>query len=238
VGDQAWGIGVGQGRRRDRVVELPDLRVEPDEQLEAVIATLRGVRGERESLQLRQTGPAEQLGATGEAVVESDGVQAILDHGADADEAHPVGEERAQIARRGIRHPDRGEAIVSQQVEDVQRVAAIGLGLAHDHRANLRGLADEQRVPEARHERVKPDGVAGALNPDRHRPRQRGIEFFARPAVVDQLVLAHLSRAGIQHGHLLRARMQVASHECHGVGLLSESAVAQGEHSNSARPSS
>ena len=31
VGDQAWGIGVRQGRRRDRVVELTDLRVEPGE---------------------------------------------------------------------------------------------------------------------------------------------------------------------------------------------------------------
>ena len=117
-------------------------------------------------------------------------------------------------------------------------IAPIGLRLAHDHGANLGGIADEPRVLEALHERVKPDGVAGTFDPDRHRPRPPGIERFDRPAVVDQRVLAHLSRAGIQHGHLLRARMQVASHECHGVGLLSESAVAHGEHSNSARPSS
>jgi len=50
------------------------------------------------------------------------------------------------------RHPDCGEAIVAQQVEDVQSVAPISLGLAHDHGANLRGIADEQRVPEALHE--------------------------------------------------------------------------------------
>jgi hypothetical protein len=125
---------------------------------------------------------------------------------------------------------------VSQQVEDVQRVAAIGLGLAHDHGANLCGIADEQRVPEALHERMKPDGVAGALNSHCHRPRQRGIELFDHQAVVSKLVLADLPRSGVQHGHLLRARMQVASHECHGVGLLSESTVAHGEHSNSARP--
>ena len=165
-------------------------------------------------------------------------MQAILDHGADADEAHAVREERAQIPRGWIRYPDRGEVIVAQQVEDVLGVTPIGLRLAHDHGANLRGIADEQRVPEALHERVKPDGVARALNPDRHRPRQRRIELFDPHPVVSQLALTHLSRAGIQHGHLLRARMQVASNECHGVGLLSESAVAHGEHSNSARPSS
>src|SRR5262245_54638254 len=36
VGDEAGGIGMRQGRRRDRVVELTDLRVEPGEQLEAL----------------------------------------------------------------------------------------------------------------------------------------------------------------------------------------------------------
>jgi hypothetical protein len=227
---------VSQGRRRDRVVELTDLRGEFRKQLEALIAALRGVRGQREGLQLRQAGPAEQLGAMGESVVQGDGVQAILHHGANADEAHAVREKRAQIPSGWIRHPDRGEAIVAQEVEDVEGVTPIGLRLAHDHGTNLRGIADEQRVPEALHERVKPDGVARALNTNRHRPRQRGIELFDPHPVVAQLMLTHLSRAGVQYGHLLRARMQVASYECHGVGLLSESAVAHGEHSNSARP--
>jgi hypothetical protein len=230
------GIGVSQGRRRDRVVELTDLRGESRQQLEALIAALCGVWGQREGLPLRQAGPAEELGAMDESVVQGDGVQAILDHGANADEAHAVREECAQITSGRIRHPDRGKMIVTQQVEDVPGVAPIGLRFAHDHGPNLRGIADEQRVPQALHERVKPDGVTRALNPDRHRPRQRGIELFDRRLVVYQLVLAHLPRVGVQHGHLLRASMQIASHECHGVGLLSESAVAHGEHSNSARP--
>ncbi len=125
---------------------------------------------------------------------------------------------------------------MAQQVEDMQGVAPIRLRLAHDHGANLRGIADEHRVPEALHEGVKPDGVARALNPDRHWSRQRGIELFDRTPVVCELALTHLPRASVQHGHLLHARVQVASHECHGVGLLSESAVAQGEHNNSAGP--
>ncbi len=120
-------------------------------------------------------------------------------------------------------------------IAPLEGVAPIGLRLADNHGANLRGIADEQCVPEALHEGVKPDGVASALDTDRHRPRQRGVELLDRSPIVSQLVLGHRSRAGIQHGHLLLARVQVASHECHGVGLLSESAVAHGEHSNSAR---
>ena len=94
-----------------------------------MIAALGGVRGKSEGLQLRQAGPAEQLGTAGEAVVQGDGMQAILDHGADADEAHAVHEERAQIASGGIRHPDRGEAIVAQQIEDLKGVTPIGFVL-------------------------------------------------------------------------------------------------------------
>jgi len=86
-----------------------------------------------------------------------------------------VGEKRPQIAGGRVRHPDRGKAVVAEQVEAMQGVAPIGLRLADDHGAHLRGIADEQRVPEALHEGVKPDGVPRALNPDGHRPRQRGI---------------------------------------------------------------
>jgi len=133
-------------------------------------------------------------------------------------------------------HPDGGEAVVAQQVEAMQGVAPIGLCLADDHGAHLRGIADEQRVPEALPEGVKPDGVPRALNPDGHRPGQARIERFHRRPVVGELVLAHLPSPGVQHGHLLHARVQVASHEGHGVGPLSGSAVAHAEHGNSARP--
>ena len=65
MGDEPRGIGVRQGRRRDRVVELTDLRVESRKQFEALVAALCGVRGQSEGLQLRQAGPTEQFGAMG-----------------------------------------------------------------------------------------------------------------------------------------------------------------------------
>ena len=71
-------------------------------------------------------------------------------------------EERPQIAGSRIWYPDGGEAIMAQQVEDMQGVALIRLRLADDHGANLRGIADEERVPEALHDRVKPDAYPGS----------------------------------------------------------------------------
>src|SRR5713226_3289373 len=117
--------------------------------LHAIALNYRLARG---SKLLRQAGLAQELGAPGESIVEGDGMQAILDHGADADEAHTVSEQGAQIAGGRIRHPDGGEAIVAQQVEDMEGVAPIGLGLADHHGANLRGITNKQRVPEALHE--------------------------------------------------------------------------------------
>jgi hypothetical protein len=146
------------------------LRVEAREQLEAGIPAPRGVRGSTRGLELRQARPAEELGASHEPIIQGDGVEAIFHHGADADEPHAVREERPKIAGGGIRHPDRGETIVAQQIEDVQGVAPIGLRLTHDHRANLGGIADEQHVSETLHQSVEPDGVPGALNTHRDRP--------------------------------------------------------------------
>jgi hypothetical protein len=159
-------------------------------------------------------------------------VQAVLDHGADADEPHAVSEDSPQIAGGRNRHPDRGEAIVAQQVEDTEGAAPIGLRLADDHCVNLRGIADAQGVAAARHEGVKPEGVRRTPYADRHRPRP--CDPLDRVPVVSQPVFAQLSRAGIQHGHLLLPGVQIAAPKRHAVGLLSESADVHVKGSHSA----
>ena len=63
VGDEAWRIGVAQGRRRDRVVELADLRGESREQLEALIPAPGRVRGEREGMTRDRAGGLVLVGA-------------------------------------------------------------------------------------------------------------------------------------------------------------------------------
>ncbi len=149
-----------------------------------------------------------------------------------------MGHQRAQVTGRGVRDPDQREALVLQQVEQVERVAAVGLRLPHDHRANLRGLAHEQRVAQARHEFVKPQGVPGALDADGHRTGQRAVKLLHGVAGVGQLAFVHLSRFGIEHRHLLLPCVQITADECHEGDLLSEgvATVPQPEPTNSGRP--
>ncbi|HEU5197219.1 MAG TPA: hypothetical protein VFW70_20960, partial [Methylomirabilota bacterium] len=61
------------------------------------------------------------------------------------------------------------------------------------HRPDLGGLADQQRVTEALHEFVKPQGVASALDTDGHRARQRAVELLDSVVGVEELVLFYLA---------------------------------------------
>ncbi len=81
--EEAWGIGMGQGGGGDGGIELLDLGVKGLEQLEAVVASLRGIGRQRERLQLRQPGVPEELGAARQALIERDRVQAVFEHGLD-----------------------------------------------------------------------------------------------------------------------------------------------------------
>jgi len=94
----------------------------------------------------------------------------------------------------------------------VSSVPPIGLRLADDHGANLRGIADEHGVPETVHERVEPDGVAGAFNAHGDWPGQGAVELLHGAALVDQLTLLRFARLGVECRNLANG-----SHEA---GLL------------------
>jgi len=236
--EQAWGVGMGAGGSGNGRIELLDLRVQGLEQLETVVAALRGIGRQRQGLELRHPGLPQQLGAAHQALIESDRVQAIFEHGLDPHEAPPVGEQRAQIARGGIGHPDGREPLVPEQVKEVPSVPFIGLRFADDHGANLCGIADEHGVPEAVHKGMEPDGVAGAFNADGDRTGQSGVELFDGASLVAQLTLIHFAGLGVQSGHLLLPRVEIAANECDESGLLSVGVVTvpQPEPTSSERP--
>jgi hypothetical protein len=77
-------------------------------------------------------------------------------------------DEGAAIPRVAIGNPHGWESIVFEQVEEMTRVAPIGLRLADDHRADLGRFADDDGVTEPMHEGVKPLSVPGGLDADRH----------------------------------------------------------------------
>jgi len=87
-------------------------------------------------------------------------------------------------------------------------------------------------------DRRNPLGVARRLDADRDGGRQRTGELLHGVAVVGELLLDELAGAGVEHGDLLRARVQITSDQSHDRGLLFRRAVTLGlsERSNSARP--
>ena len=117
-------------------------------------------------------------------------------------------------------------------------VPPIGLRLADDHGANLRGVADEDRVPEAVHEGMEPDGVAGAFNAHGDGTRQRRVELLDDASLVAQLPLTHFAGLRVESGNLLLPRVEITANECHESGLLSAGVVTvpQPEPTSSGRP--
>ena len=135
----------------------PDALVQPVEEFEALVAAARGVWREGQTLQRGEAGLGESLGALHQTVAQGNRVEGILHGGPDTDQAHAMRQESSPIASGRVGNPDGGEAVVSEQFEQVEGVSPIGLGLAHDHRPDLGGIADEQRVPELPDQRVEPE---------------------------------------------------------------------------------
>jgi hypothetical protein len=174
--------------------------------IEAAATTLVTGRGRVESLTRR---------TEGQALIEGDGMEAIFHHGADANEAVAVGEQCPQVARGGIGDPDLREAVMFEEIEQVTGVAPIGLRLANDHRADLDGLAHEERVAKPLHHGMEPKRVAGTFDANRDGRGQSGVEPLHLIPHVRELLLERFSRVGVEDGDLLLPCVQIASHQCH-----------------------
>ena len=169
---------MGERGGRDGIIEVIEMGAESPEQVQTLVPALRGIGWQGEGLELGEAGATEELGAVGEALVQGEGVHAIFEHGLDPHQAEAMHQESAELPRGGVRDPDGREPIVAEEVEDVQGVAAVGLGLADDHGADLCRVPHEHGMTEPLQEGVEPDRVSGALNADRHGSWQGGIEVL------------------------------------------------------------
>jgi hypothetical protein len=156
------------------------------------------VRQQQEAWQLGEAPWRPQRRAEGQPLIERDGVEPIFDHGPNPDQAEPVLDERAQVARVRIGNPDRGEPIVLQEIEQVSGVAAISLGLPNDHGANFGRLADDECMADPVQERVEPQRVPGALDANGDRWSQRRIEALDGIADMGQLLLEVFARLRVE----------------------------------------
>jgi len=150
---------VGIGRGGDAIVQFVDPGGQPGEQFEIIVAASCRVRGQGEGVQLGQAALGPQGRAECQALIQGDRLQPVFDHRSHPDEASAVSQECAKVPCGRVGDPDGRKAIVPEQVEEVPSVAPIRLRLTDDHCSDLRRLADEDRVTEPVHQRMKPLGV-------------------------------------------------------------------------------
>jgi hypothetical protein len=222
----------------DAIVQVVDPGGQPGEQLKAVVAAPCDVRGEGQGLQLGKPALGPQSRAERQALIQRDRLQAVFDHRPHPDEPNAVSNESPKVTRGRIRDPDGREAIVPEEVEEVPSVAPIRLRLTDDHGSDLRRFADEDSMTEPVHQSMKPLGVTGGLNPDRHRRAQGAVEALDGVALVDELLFENFAGSRVEGCDLLLARVQITSNECHESGLLFEGRVTvpQPNPINSGRP--
>ena len=195
----------------DLVVELIDPTGDPRQQLQAIVASAPGVRGEVEGAELGQPTLAPQFGADGQALIEGDRLQPVLHHGAHPDETNTMRHERAQIPRVGIRHPHRGKAAMLEEVEQVPSIAPIGLRFPDDHGADLGRLTDKDGVTKPVHEAMEPLGIAGGLDADGDGWPECAVEMLDGVAVMGEFMLENFTRGGVENRDLLFSRVQTTS---------------------------
>jgi hypothetical protein len=238
MGQQEARARVGGSTGGDAIVQGVDPSRQPGKQLEIVVAAPCRVRGERQGPQLGKAALGPQGGAECQALIERNRLQAIFNHRPHPDEPNAVSNESAQVTRGRIGDPDGREAIVLEEVEEVPSVAPIRLRLADDHGSDLRRLADEDSMTEPVHQSMKPLGVTGGLDPDRHGRAQGTVEAFHGVAVMDELLFEKLAGARVEDGDLLLPGVQITSNECHESGLLfgGRVTVPQPNPINSGRP--
>jgi hypothetical protein len=137
-----------------------------------------------------------------------------------------MGEEGALVAHRGLRQPHPGESVVPEEVQQMSGVTPIGLRLADHHRPDLRSIADNDLVAQPVQQRMKPEGISRALDPDRDGPWERRVELLDAAALVRQTPLSDLAGGRVEDSHLLIPRVEITANQCHGVALHSSGAAA------------
>src|SRR5271165_3285781 len=118
----------------------------------------------------------------------------------------------ADLRRRG---PQPREAILQQQLQNVQRIALVGLLLAHVAGPDLRRIPDPDFMAQLLQQVHEPLTIAAGLQSNPRRRRQLPVELLGCAVAVAQLVLVHFSGFVVENRHLLPTRMEITPYNQH-----------------------
>jgi hypothetical protein len=222
MGAQAEHAGILLGALIELRFDGLDLVGNRSEQKQGMLALHGEGAGERQDRELLLAAGGEEFGAEAQAMAESDGLEAVAQHGADAHETVTVAQQREDLAAGGCRNMDRGEIIVGQQIEQQAGVTAIVFLPAAGELADGQSVTDQQAMAEFFEQTMKPERVAGSFHANQRGSWELRVKRTHVIALVIQRNFVFLTVCGINPADRLRADMQINSDvHCH-LRLLSK----------------
>ncbi len=129
-------------------LDSSDLLGQSHQQSQRMLALYGESASEWKSGQALLAGSGEKFCSETQAVAESDGLQTIAQHGANAHQAMAVAQQREDFAASRSRNMNGGKIPVTEQVQQELRVAAIVFLPAAGELANGQRVTDQQLVTE------------------------------------------------------------------------------------------
>jgi hypothetical protein len=204
---------------RELAIEVGD---EGEEALEPAV-------GGRRQGELGEEAPpsrAEELGAPVlDALAGEEGVDAVLERGAQAGEADVVAEKLPQLAQLARRHVGLGEQVGAQEVGERACVDGVRLHARGGDRLRVARMGEVELDPLALEQVGQPLPAEGGLESDPRFPSQLGEEGAQRFRVIRHPAREELQALLVEGGNVRGPAMEVDADVDHG-GLLSDPELA------------
>src|SRR5271165_7009551 len=113
------------------------------------------------------------------------------------------------------RGPQPREAILQQQLQNVQCIALVCLLLAHVAGPNLGRIPDPDCMAQLLQQVHEPLAVAAGFQPNPRRRRQLPVELFGFAVAIAQLVPVHFSGLAVDNRNLLPTGMEITPYNKH-----------------------
>ena len=149
-------------------------------------------------------------------MAESDGLQAVAQHGANADQPVTIAQQRENVAAGGRRNVNGGEIAAAKQVEHQMGITAVVFLPAAGELAYRQRVANQQLMAEIFHGAMEPQRVAGRFHANHGSRRKLRVKCPHVVALVLERDLVYLTVRRIHAADCLRANMQIHSDvHCH-----------------------